>query len=42
VLPEIQIYYIIRASLGVLIFGSALIGLYNIARSLLPGRGGTP
>jgi cbb3-type cytochrome oxidase subunit 1 len=41
VLPQIHIYYVIRASLGVLIFGSALIGLYNIVRSLLPRPGGT-
>jgi cytochrome c oxidase cbb3-type subunit 1/cytochrome c oxidase cbb3-type subunit I/II len=41
VLPQIHVYYVIRASLGVLIFGSALIGLYNIVRSLLPRPGGT-
>jgi cytochrome c oxidase cbb3-type subunit 1/cytochrome c oxidase cbb3-type subunit I/II len=42
VLPEIQIYYIVRASLGVLVFSGAIVGLYNIVRSLLPGTGGTP
>jgi cytochrome c oxidase cbb3-type subunit 1/cytochrome c oxidase cbb3-type subunit I/II len=41
VLPEIQIYYILRASLGVLVFGSALLGLYNIVRSLVPRPGAT-
>jgi cytochrome c oxidase cbb3-type subunit 1/cytochrome c oxidase cbb3-type subunit I/II len=39
VLPEIHLYYIIRASLGVLIFSSAIIGLYNILRSLLSPSG---
>jgi len=42
VLPQIQIYYVIRASLGVLIFGSALIGLYNVVMSLVPRPGGPP
>ena len=42
VLPEIHIYYVIRASLGVILFGSALIGIYNIVRSLLPRPGETP
>jgi len=41
VLPEIHVYYVTRASLGVLIFGSAVIGLYNILRSLVPRPGGT-
>jgi cytochrome c oxidase cbb3-type subunit 1/cytochrome c oxidase cbb3-type subunit I/II len=30
VLPQIHIYFIVRAALGVLIFSSAIIGLYNI------------
>jgi cytochrome c oxidase cbb3-type subunit 1/cytochrome c oxidase cbb3-type subunit I/II len=34
VLPEIHIYYIVRASLGLLIFSSAILGLYNIVRTL--------
>ena len=34
VLPEIHMYYIVRASLGLLIFTSALLGLYNIVRTL--------
>jgi cytochrome c oxidase cbb3-type subunit 1/cytochrome c oxidase cbb3-type subunit I/II len=42
VLPEIHIYYVIRASLGVMIFSGALIGLYNIGRTLFPSSGGTP
>ena len=42
VLPEIHVYYVTRASVGVLIFGSAVIGLYNVARSLVSRRGETP
>ena len=42
VLPEIHIYYVIRASLGVMIVSGALIGLYNIGRTLFPSSGGTP
>jgi len=34
VLPEIHMYYIVRASLGLLIFSSAVLGLYNIIRTL--------
>lgn len=34
VLPQIHVYYVTRASLGLMIFSSALIGLYNIIRSL--------
>lgn len=34
ILPEIHVYYVIRASLGLMIFSSALMGLYNIMRSL--------
>ncbi|MFH1351533.1 MAG: cbb3-type cytochrome c oxidase subunit I [Pseudomonadota bacterium] len=34
VLPEIHIYYVIRASLGLILFSSAVIGLYNIIRTL--------
>lgn len=39
VLPEIHVYYIIRASLGLLIFVSALVGFYNIVRSVLAPAG---
>ena len=39
VLPEIHLYYVLRASLGFLIFSSAIIGLYNIIRSLLSPSG---
>ncbi len=42
VLPEIHIYYVIRASLGVMIVSGALIGLYNIGRTLFSSSGGTP
>ena len=44
ILPEIHVYMVYRAGLGILLWGSALIGLYNIARSILghhPG-GKTP
>jgi cytochrome c oxidase cbb3-type subunit I len=41
VLPEVQIYYILRASMGLMIFSSALLGLYNIVRSLMAGAGET-
>ncbi len=39
VLPEIHIYYVMRASLGLMIFISALIGGYNILRSLSVNSG---
>jgi cytochrome c oxidase cbb3-type subunit I len=42
VLPEIHIYYVIRASLGVMIVTGALLGLYNIGRTLFPSSGGRP
>ena len=38
-LPEIQPYYILRASLGLLIMTGAYIGLYNVIRSLYFNRG---
>ncbi len=40
VLPEIHIYYVLRASMGLLIFTGALVGLYNIFRTLFfnPGE----
>ena len=34
ILPEIHIYYITRASIGLMIFSSAILGLYNIIRSI--------
>jgi cbb3-type cytochrome oxidase subunit 1 len=40
VLPQIHVYYVIRASLGLLVFISALLGFYNIARSILLPAGG--
>ena len=33
-LPEIHMYYVLRASIGFLIMSSAYIGLYNIVRTL--------
>ena len=40
ILPEIHIYYITRASLGLMIFSSAILGLYNILRTIFfnPGE----
>jgi cytochrome c oxidase cbb3-type subunit 1 len=38
-LPELQPYYIIRASLGTMIVVGAYLGLYNIIRSLYFNRG---
>ncbi len=34
VLPEVHLYYVLRASLGLMIFTSALLGFYNIIRTL--------
>ncbi|MCJ7539684.1 MAG: cbb3-type cytochrome c oxidase subunit I [Desulfobacterales bacterium] len=34
VLPEMHVYYVTRASIGLIIFSSAIIGLYNILRSI--------
>ena len=34
ILPEIHMYYVIRASIGLLIFVGAIIGFYNIMRTL--------
>ena len=42
ILPQIHIYNIIRASLGTLIFVAAILGCYNIFRSLYFNRGGQP
>jgi cytochrome c oxidase cbb3-type subunit 1/cytochrome c oxidase cbb3-type subunit I/II len=39
VLPEIQPYYVLRASLGTLIMAGAYLGLYNVVRSLFFNRG---
>jgi len=36
VLAEIHMYYIVRASLGLIVFSAAIIGVYNILRTLLP------
>jgi cytochrome c oxidase cbb3-type subunit 1/cytochrome c oxidase cbb3-type subunit I/II len=38
-LPEIQPYYILRASLGLLIVVGAYLGFYNMIRSLYFNRG---
>jgi cbb3-type cytochrome oxidase subunit 1 len=34
ILPQIYLYMVLRASLGVLILGGALMGLYNIYMSI--------
>ena len=39
VLPEIHIYYVVRAGLGLLIFSSAVLGFYNIVRTLFGKTG---
>jgi cytochrome c oxidase cbb3-type subunit 1/cytochrome c oxidase cbb3-type subunit I/II len=41
VLPEVHIYYVLRAAIGVLIATGAYIGLYNVVRTLFfnPGTG---
>ena len=41
VLPEIHVYYVVRAGLGLLIFSSAVLGFYNIVRSVW-ARSGAP
>jgi len=39
VLPEIHVYYVVRAGLGLLIFSSAVLGFYNIVRSVWSSSG---
>jgi cytochrome c oxidase cbb3-type subunit 1/cytochrome c oxidase cbb3-type subunit I/II len=41
VLPEIHIYYVVRAALGLIIFTSAVLGFYNILRTLYTKAGET-
>lgn len=41
VLPEIHMYYVIRASLGLIIFCGAVMGLYNVIRTLFFNTGET-
>jgi cytochrome c oxidase cbb3-type subunit 1/cytochrome c oxidase cbb3-type subunit I/II len=41
VLPEIHIYYVVRAALGLIIFSSAVLGFYNIIRTLYAKAGET-
>jgi cytochrome c oxidase cbb3-type subunit I len=38
ILPQLHVYFVVRSGLGMLIFSSALLGFYNIVRSLLAGR----
>jgi len=39
ILPEMHVYYITRASIGLMIFSSAVLGFYNIVRSLFFNAG---
>jgi cytochrome c oxidase cbb3-type subunit I len=39
VLPEIHLYYVIRAASGLLIASGAYVGLYNVVRTLFFNRG---
>ncbi|MFC1858695.1 cbb3-type cytochrome c oxidase subunit I [Thermodesulfobacteriota bacterium] len=39
VLPEIHVYYVVRAAIGVIVFSSAVLGFYNILRTIF-ARGG--
>jgi len=41
-LAEIHVYYVVRASLGMMIFTGALIGLYNILQTLYGKPGEAP
>ena len=41
VLPEIHVYYVVRAGLGLMIFSSAVLGFYNVMRSLFFKAGET-
>ena len=38
ILPEIHVYMVLRASIGVLLWSGAVIGLYNIAMSIYGAR----
>jgi len=39
VLPSLHPYYVLRASLGVMLFSGAVIGFYNVFRTLYGRRG---
>jgi cytochrome c oxidase cbb3-type subunit 1/cytochrome c oxidase cbb3-type subunit I/II len=41
VLPEIHVYYVVRAGLGLIVFSSAVLGFYNIVRTLYGKAGET-
>lgn len=40
IVPQIYLYMVVRASLGILVMGGAVIGLYNIFMTLRRGKGG--
>jgi len=39
ILTQLHVYFVVRAGLGVLIFVSSVLGLYNVVRSLPAGNG---
>ena len=41
-LPEIHVYYVTRAALGLMVFSAAIIGWYNIFMTLFSNSGETP
>ena len=42
ILPQIYLYMVVRASLGILVIGGAVIGFYNIFMTLRRPKGGKP
>lgn len=40
VLPAIHMYFVVRAGLGLMIFSSAVIGFYNVIRTVFSPKGG--
>ncbi len=42
ILPQIHLYMVLRASLGILVIGGSIIGLYNILMSIYPTKKVTP
>jgi cytochrome c oxidase cbb3-type subunit 1/cytochrome c oxidase cbb3-type subunit I/II len=42
ILPEIHLYYVLRASLGLLVFVGSVLGFYNIVRTVFVRSGGRP
>ena len=42
ILPEVHMYNVVRASIGLMIFSSAILGLYNIVRTMFFNPGEMP